>query len=158
MRGRKPKPTETKKRAGNPGRRKLAGDEPKPKTTKIAPTLIDKRAREFAASVLPELRTTKVFTDVDMGAFEMMCTHYAIARLAAERVTKEGLMQHNAFGWAKHPLLQVWRDNSKAFQSYAAEFGMTPSARTRIHIEEGEQLSLADMLFGDVDVKAEKSA
>jgi P27 family predicted phage terminase small subunit len=150
MRGRKPKPTETKKRAGNPGRRKIAGGEPQPKTTKIAPTLIDKTARQFAESVLPELRSTKVLTDVDLGAFELMCTHYAIAWLAAQRVTKEGLMQQNAFGWAKHPLLQVFRDNSKAFQSYAAEFGMTPSARTRIHIEEAEQMSLADLLFADV--------
>ncbi len=154
MRGRKPKPTESKKRAGNPGRHKLSGSEPKPKSTKISPTLIDERAREFGASVLPELRATKVLTDVDLGAFEMMCTHYAIARLAAERVMKEGLMQRNAFGWAKHPLLQVFRDNSKAFEAYASDFGMTPSARTRIHIEEAEQLSLADLLFSEVEKPA----
>jgi len=153
MRGRKPTPTEAKKRAGNPGRRKFSGKEPKPKSTKIAPTLIEERAREFAQSVLSELRATKVLTDVDLGAFELMCTHYAIARLAAERVMREGLMQLNAFGWAKHPLLQVFRDNSKAFEAYASDFGMTPSARTRIHIEEAEQLSLSEMLFGEAEKK-----
>src|SRR5512139_3210318 len=153
MRGRKPKPTETKKRAGNPGRHKLSGSEPKPKSTKIEPTLISRRAREFAESVLPELRITKVLTDVDLGSFEMMCTHYAIARLAAERVMKDGLLQNNAMGRVKHPLLQVFRDNSKMFLSYAAEFGMTPSARSRIHIEEAEQLSLAELLFNEAEAK-----
>lgn len=145
MRGRKPKPTEAKKRAGNPGKRKISGAEPKPKATKIAPTLIDERAREFADRVLPDLRATKVLTDIDLGAFELMCTHYAIARLAAERIKREGLLRNGA----KHPLLQVMRDNSKMFLSYAATFGMTPSDRTRIHIEEAEQLSLADLLFAD---------
>ena len=150
-RGRKPKPTEAKKRAGNPGKRKISGTEPHPKSTKIEPTLIDERAREFADRVLPELRATKVLTDIDLGAFELMCTHYAIARLAAERIKREGLLRRGV----KHPLLQVWRDNSKMFLSYAGLFGMTPSDRTRIHIEEAEQLSLADLLFADADaVKA----
>jgi hypothetical protein len=38
---------------------------------------------------------------------------------------------------------------SAAFRSYAAEFGMTPSSRSRLNVTPtAEQLSLADELFG----------
>ncbi len=38
----------------------------------------------------------------------------------------------------KHPLLQVWRENSNAFRMYAEQFGLTPSARGRIEYPDGE--------------------
>ena len=66
-----------------------------------------------------------------------------------ERIEREGLTLVVGGATHKHPLLQVFRDNSNAFRAYAAEFGMTPSARTRLHVEEAEQLSLAEMLFGE---------
>lgn len=48
----------------------------------------------------------------------------------------------------KHPLLQVWRENSTAFRQYAVEFGLTPSARGRIEYPEaGGGGSLAEELF-----------
>jgi len=48
----------------------------------------------------------------------------------------------------KHPLLQVLRDNSTAFRMYAAEFGLTPSSRSRLQIRPvAEQPSLAEQLF-----------
>ena len=46
MRGRKPKPTEAKKLAGNPGKRPLNQDEPKlPAASIEAPTHLDGEAR-----------------------------------------------------------------------------------------------------------------
>jgi len=149
MRGRKPKPTEMKRRAGNPGKRKLPQAEPKPR---VSPDMkvgaIGRLATQFRERYLPELRRLKVLTDVDVAAFELMGTHYAMAWNAARRIEREGLTRAVDGAMHKHPLLQVFRDNSNAFRAYAAEFGMTPSARTRIHVEEAEQLSLADMLFG----------
>ena len=151
MRGRKPKPTQQKKRAGNPGKRKLNRREPKPAiSTDIQAAAINAMAQAFQAKYLSELRRTRIVTDVDMAAFELMSTHYALAWRAAERLEREGLTQTNTFGMSKHPLLQVFRDNSNAFRAYAAEFGMTPSARSRIHVaDEMEQLSLAEILFGE---------
>ncbi len=150
MRGRKPKPTAIKKRAGNPGRHKLNQAEVKPKTTAtLKPALIDARAKEFSDRLLPELRALGIATDIDLASFELMATHYAIARLAAETIKREGLIVEYEWGKVKHPLLQIWRDNSKSFLQYAIEFGLSPSARSRIHVNEPEQLSLAELLFAE---------
>jgi len=150
MRGRKPKPTEMKRRAGNPGKRKLPQAEPRPRmSADIKAGAIGKLAVEFRERYLPELRRLKVLTDVDVAAFELMGAHYATAWNAARRIQREGLTRVSDGFMHKHPLLQVFRDNSNAFRTYAAEFGMTPSARSRIHVEEAEQLSLAEVLFGE---------
>lgn len=150
MRGRKPKPTRMKQLAGNPGRRKLNTSEPKPSiSADIGSAAIGESCRTFRDRYLPMLQNLKVLTDADLAAFELMSVHYAIAWRAAEIVQKKGLTIKVQGVLHKHPLLQVFRDNSAAFRAYAAEFGMTPSARSRIKVEEAEQLSLAEILFSD---------
>jgi P27 family predicted phage terminase small subunit len=58
----------------------------------------------------------------------------------------------------KHPALQVLRDNSGAFRAYAAEFGMTPSSRSRVRADAPEeQMSLADALFAAVAQEMESN-
>jgi P27 family predicted phage terminase small subunit len=154
LRGRKAKPTARKKLEGNPGKRKLNKREPRPKASeRIAAAEIDRRAHEFIAAYAPQLQAMGLLTDADQAALELMSVHYSIAWRAAEIVTREGLMLKNAFGWAKHPLLQVLRDNSTAFKSYAAEFGLTPSSRSRISVPEPldddrERRQLEMELFG----------
>ena len=150
MRGRKPKPTQKKKLEGNPGKRKLNRREPRPKAAgRIAPATIDSLAKQFIADYLPLVQAMQIFTDADRAALELMSVHYSIAWRAAEIVQREGLMLQNAFGWAKHPLLQVLRDNSTAFKSYAAEFGLTPSSRSRISVPEAHDYDQLEMeLFG----------
>jgi P27 family predicted phage terminase small subunit len=149
MRGRKPKPSVKKKLEGNPGKRKLNKREPRPKASGIAPEAIDSLAKQFIAEYLPIVQAMGIFTDADQAALELMSVHYSIAWRAAEIVTREGLMLKNAFGWAKHPLLQVLRDNSTAFKSYAAEFGLTPSSRSRLSVPEPKEFDQLEMeLFG----------
>lgn len=82
-----------------------------------------------------------------------MAEHYAFAVQAAKELREIGsLTVEGREGPKKHPLLQALRDNSQMFKSYATEFGMTPSARTRLQLpEEAEQLSLAEQLFQMVD-------
>ena len=151
MRGRKPKPSQKKKLEGNPGKRKLNKREPRPRvSSRVEAAEIDRRAHEFIATYLPQLQAMGIFTDADQAALELMSVHYSIAWRAAEIVTREGLMLKNAFGWAKHPLLQVLRDNSTAFKSYAAEFGLTPSSRSRISVPEPKEFDQLEMeLFGN---------
>jgi P27 family predicted phage terminase small subunit len=150
MRGRKPKPTAKKKLEGNPGKRKLNKREPKPKVSAtITPAKIDELAGAFIAEYLPHVQAMGIFTDADKAALELMSVHYSIAWQAATVIEREGLMLKNAFGWAKHPLLQVLRDNSTAFKSYAAEFGLTPSARSRMTVPDAKEFDQLEMeLFG----------
>lgn len=94
-----------------------------------------------------------IMTDVDVPAFVLMAEHYGIARNAATEIAEQGMTTQDEHGMQrKHPLLQVFRDSSAAFRSYAAEFGMTPSSRSRLNVTPtAEQLSLADELFGLLD-------
>jgi P27 family predicted phage terminase small subunit len=152
MRGRKPKPTAKKKLEGNPGKRKLNKREPKPKVSaNITPAQIDAGMRAFTDLYLPQLREMLIFTDVDQAAFELMSVHYAMAWRAAEIVQTQGIVLKDKFGQLhKHPALQILRDNSAMFKAYAAEFGMTPSARSRIQVPLPDEATQLEMeLFGE---------
>jgi len=151
MRGRKPKPTAKKKLEGNPGKRKLNKREPKPAmSANIAPAQLDAAMKAFADRYLHLLQEMLIFTDVDQAAFELMSVHYATAWRAAEILQTSDLVLKDKFGQLhKHPALQIMRDNSALFRSYAAEFGMTPSARSRIAVPLPEAPSQLEMeLFG----------
>jgi P27 family predicted phage terminase small subunit len=153
--GRKPKPTAVKKLQGNPGKRKLAGREPKPKTAVKRPYGLGKGLQDrFWKEHADELARLQILTGIDVAAFRLMAEHYAFAVQAAQQLREEGLTVEGREGPKKNPLAQIFRDNSMAYKSFAEQFGMTPSARTRLQIDlqpdEGEQLSLVDALFAAV--------
>lgn len=160
-RGRKPKPTALKKLQGNPGKRKLkTKSEPKPPTTKRAAEVVDlskdnNLAADFIAKYRPTLQALGLLTDVDDPAIEMAARHYNLAIKAYEEVERDGLtVMDDHAQERKHPLLQVFRDNSQTFKGWITEFGMTPSSRARLAIDEADQLSiyersLEEKLFGD---------
>jgi P27 family predicted phage terminase small subunit len=165
MRGRKPKPTAKKRLEGNPGKRQINKREPKPKAA--AKTLpdrpielmnvqdgqaIDAMIKRFTEIYFQQLQKLEILTDIDHAAFELMSVHYALAWVATAVVQREGLQKLSVMGgYKKHPLLQVVRENSMAFRGYAAEFGMTPSARSRIQVPlPGGNTQLEMELFGDL--------
>lgn len=174
MRGRKPKPTAKKKLEGNPGKRTLNKREPKPK---VSPASTEPRTKKraatdaadlaaiaalyqaFCARYEPLLVELKVLTDADHAAFDLMAQHYAIACQAAAIAQREGLVSIDKFMQAhKHPALQILRDNSAMFRTYAIEFGLTPSARSRIEVPDSDDLDpLERELFGPVIHAATRS-
>jgi P27 family predicted phage terminase small subunit len=142
MVGRKPKPTHLKLVAGNPGRRKLNHDEPKPRRgiPKVPAHLSDK-ARETWGYVAGVLDRMGVLTEADTLALEMLCEAYADyltarAELKAlgsnyyETVTKDGSVMHRS-----HPAVAVVQDADRRIKGWLAEFGQTPSARSRIKVD-----------------------
>jgi P27 family predicted phage terminase small subunit len=152
--GRKPKPTALKELAGNPGGRPLNDAEPRPEPAGDArpPYRLMPKARRFWLENAPRLDALGLLSEIDLPAFQMMATHFGVAVEAAEVIKAEGIMTKDEHGLdRKHPALQVLRDNSGAFRAYAAEFGMTPSSRSRVRSDAPEeQMSLADALFAAV--------
>ena len=154
MPGPAPKPTALKKLAGNPGKRALNSSEPQPE--KIVPAMprgLPKRAQRFWKDHAEKLERLGLLTAVDGPAFTLMTLHYAVALEALtiiqqgldlpadeegrQQSVMAGLLQVDENGaMRKHPLLQVWRENSTAFRHYAAQFGLTPAARGRLSIPE----------------------
>lgn len=177
MAGRKPKPTAVKQLEGNPGHRPLPSNEPRyDAASDRAPTGMSDDARKLWHNIAHQVIGAGVLRTVDVPAFALMAEHYAIAMqaahdIAALRVEREAdagkpqaispLLVIDANGLArKTPLLQVFRDNAAAYRAFAAEFGLTPSSRARIHVQgDGEQMSLADELFGMIrKAEAEQDA
>ncbi len=141
MTGRPPKPTAIKRLTGNPGKRALNKNEPQPERVIPAmPRGLPKRAKQFWKAHADKLDRLGILTEVDGAAFTVMSIHYAVAWSAMERVFAEGMTRVDENGAErKHPLLQVWRENSAAYLRYAQQFGLTPSARGRLSIPEPPQ-------------------
>ncbi len=160
--GRKPKPTALKELAGNPGGRELNDAEPQPAPAdpERVPYKLLPKAPRFWLDNAPRLSALGLLSEIDLPAFQMMATHFGVAVQAAELIRAEGIMTKDEHQLdRKHPALQVLRDNSAAFRTYAAEFGMTPSARSRVRADvPEEQLSLAEMLFQAVSREADVDA
>ena len=149
-RGRKPNPTAVKQLRGNPGKRPLNKREPRPKTAVRKPYKLGRGIQaRFWDEHAPELERLAILTGVDVPAFRLMAEAYAFAVQAAQELHAAGeLTVEGRNGPKKHPLAQVFRDQATLYKTFAAEFGMTPSARARLQIpDDAEQMSLADMLF-----------
>lgn len=136
MPGPAPKPTALKRLAGNPGKRALNHSEPQPERVIPAmPRGLPRRARQFWKEHADKLDALGLLTELDGPAFAMMAIHYDMAQQALQIIKRDGLQAVDENGATrKHPLLQVLRENSAAFLRYAVQFGLTPSARSRLNI------------------------
>lgn len=152
-RGRKPTPTALKVARGNPGKRKLNQNEPKPALTVGAPAA-PKRLTGVALGkwneLAAELYKTGVLTVVDTDALERYCLIYQRWVEAEEKLTKQGFITlTDKNNQIQNPYLAVANRCIKQLDSLAAEFGITPSSRSRVHGETPpEEDNLEQELFG----------
>jgi P27 family predicted phage terminase small subunit len=154
MAGRKPKPTAIKKLAGNPGKRPLNENEPKPgpANVKMPRGVLPKYGQKLWRSLAGRLVELGVLTEIDLPAFEMMCLHYALTRQALDDVEKNGLTIQEEGKTKKNPAMQAFRENGQAYKALLVEFGLTPSSRSRIVTDVLEDHpSLAELLFEGID-------
>jgi P27 family predicted phage terminase small subunit len=158
--GRKALPTAVKELRGNPGRRPLNDKEPKSeRLSERVPRNLSPLAAYFWRKYVVKLIHMGVATEVDEPALILMAEHWSMARQALTEINTQGLSTVDEAGLPrKHPLLQVWRDNSAAFRGYASEFGMTASSRSKVRIEPEDQLSMADALFAAVADRMQSAA
>lgn len=91
-------------------------------------------AKEMWTQLAPEMVKAGILRSVDGPAFVIMAIHYAVAIDAARAVEGKAKVEKDTAHddtERKHPLMQILKDNSAAFRSFATEFGMTPSSRGR---------------------------
>ena len=154
--GTKPQPTKLKRLRGNPGGRPLNEREPQPKGKAKKPRGLTRSNPQLSKQwdrFGKPLEDLGLLTNLDAGAFRLMIQHYQFALEAAAIVNAEGMMIEGHRGVrAKNPAMQLFKDNSNSFRRFAEQFGMMPSARTRLETDPMEPLdSLADILFAAVD-------
>ncbi|MFT7372082.1 MAG: P27 family predicted phage terminase small subunit [Oleiphilaceae bacterium] len=138
----KPVPTHLKLVKGNPGKRAINKSEPKPpKGIPRCPAHLDAKAKIAWKNLAKYLDDMGVLTIADGYALERGCAIYArvrdlsaaikIKKYSYETVNAQGELAHKA-----HPEVAMLDRAETLFKSYLVEFGLTPSARSKVSITE----------------------
>lgn len=138
MPGRKPKPTILRLLQGNPGKRELPKNEPKPAKPKgsvpKAPRHLTDAAKRQWRVVAKQLAGANILTELDAHALALYCEAYARYRNASEQIEKFGAVVKAPSGFpVQSPFLAIANKALEQMTKLMIEFGMTPSSRTRVH-------------------------
>lgn len=136
MKGRRPLPTATKQMRGNPGKRRLNDQEPKPELVlPQAPGHLGKFARLEWERVTPLLYNLGLLTGVDLAALEAYCEAYGRYKAQSNLLNDEDEIIETTNGnKIQNPRIGLVNTLRKQVVVLAAEFGMTPSSRSRLHV------------------------
>lgn len=147
LRGRKPIPTAIKQLEGNPGKRALNQKEPKPeKRAPKCPAWLDSEAKKEWRRTAKQLEQLGILTEVDMAAFAGYCQAYARWKEAEEFITKHGTIVKTPSGyWQQVPQVSIAQTYLKIMNKFCEQFGLTPSARSRIIADSGQNDSTDPM-------------
>jgi len=154
-RGPAPKPTALKRLQGNPGKRALPAGEPQPAAGRVpyAPRWLSEGAAAEWKRLAPRLHAAGLLTEVDHDALAVYCETWALWKRAEEVVRQKGEVVKTTNGnIIQNPYLGIANRAKRDALLMMREFGLTPSARTRIKVEATkEEPSLADLLFQQVN-------
>lgn len=142
-RGAKPTPTNIKIITGNPGNRPISKNEPKPNSRRPTPPAhLNKDAQQEWARVERELDALGILSGLDRAALGAYCQAYGRWAQAERALAKmsnqaDGLIIKTVSGnMIQNPLVGVANKAMSDMMRYAVEFGMTPSARSRVSASE----------------------
>jgi P27 family predicted phage terminase small subunit len=150
-RGPRPQPTELKLLRGNPGRRAINKAEPKPAADGVVmPSNLGPVAVEKWQQVLPLLQAVKVMTKADVEALARYCDTYewwlaTRARLKSEGDTYPILNDKGEIKYiAQRPEVSIAHKLAAQMRQLEQDFGLNPSARTGLHVQEQKQADEED--------------
>jgi P27 family predicted phage terminase small subunit len=133
-RGRRPTPTKLKLLRGNPGRRPLNEDEPAPAAGEIdAPDWLEGAAAQEWRRMAPVLHRLGLLTEIDGNALAAYCQAWARWREAEGQIKKFGMVIKGKGGFPViSPFVAIANRAMAQMRGFLVEFGMTPSARSRV--------------------------
>lgn len=157
QRGRKPKPTAVKELEGNPGKRKLNTNEPKPTTVAPeCPDWLEEDAKAEWHRLAEQMERLGILTEVDMAAFAGYCQSYARWKAAEEFITRHGAIVKTPSGyWQQVPQVSIAQQYLKDMHKFCEQFGLTPASRSRIVSDSGSDDS-EDMMENLLSLGGEK--
>lgn len=141
MKGRKPKPSHLHLINGNPGKRSRNRKEPKPKRCiPSPPEHLSDKAKVAWGLLAARLDRMGVLTEADAWALEELAENYVEVVAIRRRIATEGRTQtvetkNGDVRKISNPLVIQHSDAAKRFRALMCEFGLTPSARTRVNAE-----------------------
>jgi len=136
MKGRRPKPSYLKIIEGNRGKRRLNDAEPRPAPAPLAaPAWLCASAKGAWDQYAPELQRIGVLTLIDVPAFGALCTLAADVATEDDAVRRTGALIKSARGRPMaNPFLRLRDKHLELLLRYSENFGMTPSARSRVRV------------------------
>jgi P27 family predicted phage terminase small subunit len=156
VRGRKPKPTAIKELEGNPGKRAINKKEPKPESKiPVCPSHLKGEARTEWKRLTEELDALHMISNLERAALAACCTAWADYVKACNKLEKEGeVIISEKGGLYQNPWVAIKKRSMDQVMKFYAEFGMTPSSRSRVKVETpGEEEEMEGFLFGNKAVK-----
>jgi P27 family predicted phage terminase small subunit len=141
---------------GNPGRRPIKEEVELPPADVTPPSYLKGMARSEWRRIAPGLHAAGILTAVDTVPLAAYCMAYgrwraaenAIAKMAERDALTSGLMIKTTNGNAiQNPLVGTSNKAASDMVRFAAEFGMTPSARSRISASGPKGKDPADKFF-----------
>jgi P27 family predicted phage terminase small subunit len=157
MAGRRPKPTHLKVVSGNPGKRAINKREPQPRRElPSCPAHLSDEAKVAWGRMSVLLDRMGVLTEADAYALERGCAVYAEI-LAYQRLVDEGGATYTTTSMSgdkvlkANPAVAMLADADRRFKAWLVEFGLTPAARSKVHVQnpdDGEQEDPMQEFFG----------
>ena len=145
-RGPRPQPTKLKILRGNPGNRPINKSEPQPSADGVVmPPHLGEVAAAKWAEVLPLLQAVKVMTRADIEALARYCDTYEWWLATRAKLKKEGdtypiLNDKGDVKYiAQRPEVSIAHKLAVQLRQLEQDFGLNPSARTGLHVEEPKQ-------------------
>lgn len=145
-RGPRPQPTKLKILRGNPGNRPLNQSEPEPPADGVLmPPHLGEVAIARWRELLPMLQAVKVMTRADVEALARYCDTYEWWLATRAKLKKEGdtypiLNDKGEIKYiAQRPEVSIAHKLAVQLRQLEQDFGLNPSARTGLHVEEPKQ-------------------
>src|SRR4051812_31758105 len=148
MRGRRRKPTRLKMLTGNPGKRRLNEDEPRPDANiPECPPELGPLAQQEWCRLVGELAVLRLLTNLDRAALAAYCGAYALWAESTAAIQKYGAMIKSPSGFPiQSPYLSIANRQAGIMMRIASEFGFTPASRSRIATPEKVSRTLFDLM------------
>ena len=130
--GRTRKPTALKIIEGNPGKRPLPKNEPKPPVGTTRPRGLGAEARKEWDRVYPILEDQLILTELDRETLVTYCESLELVRRARRTLRRDGMTTDGKFGEIASPWVTILRQAEASMRAAAGDLGMTPASRSKV--------------------------
>jgi len=149
-RGPKPKPSALKKKQGTFQKSRAPENEFEPEPIKVLPKpplFLNKYSKNIYFEIGPILLEQGLLTNVDMDTFISYCIEMGTYYECKVALKKEGQVIKSKSGYMQpHPLVAICNASFNNAQKIAANFGFSPSARTRVGVAKQPEKKLSKLL------------
>jgi P27 family predicted phage terminase small subunit len=142
-RGPIPKSNEQEILEGNPSKRPLKKELPKPGPgIPTCPTWLSVAAKREWKRLTPELARMGLLSKLDRNMLAGYCSAYALWQQAQEVLNQQGTVYVSPKGKLEtRPEVEIARTTGEMMQGFANELGLTPTSRARMNLpKENEEI------------------